>query len=193
MVSCLFGRSGSHAGTRKRVLNRLFEGGYMTKAEFISGLREALTGNLPLRAVEEQIIYYNQYITEEAEKGKREEEVIQALGDPWVLAQTIIEAEGGGAYQTVYDTDGEPIREEQTRRRNTERHGNKAYDNSEYGNVHLFRLDKWWKKLLLILAVVMVILLVIAVITGLVQLLMPLIIPVIVILLVVRIIESRRN
>lgn len=165
----------------------------MTKADFISGLREALEGNLPSRAVEEQIIYYNQYITEEAGKGKSEEEVIQALGDPWVLAQTIIEAEGGVDFQTVYDTDGEPIREERDRRHNTERRSSGAYNDQEYGNVHVFRFDKWWKKLLLILTVVMVVLFVVAVITGLVQFLMPLIIPLLLIFFVIRIIENYRR
>lgn len=165
----------------------------MTKAEFISGLRKALEGNLPSRAVEEQIVYYNQYIREETEKGKCEEEVIQALGDPWVLAQTIIEAEGGNDPQIVYDTDGEPIRGERARRQNTERCGSGIYDDPEYGNVHVFRLDKWWKKLLLILTVVMVVLLVVALITGLVQFLMPLIVPLLLVFLVIRFIENRRK
>ena len=34
--------------------------------------------------------YYRAYIEEEIENGQDEEEVIEELGDPWVIAQSVI-------------------------------------------------------------------------------------------------------
>ena len=57
----------------------------MTRAEFLEQLRSALQGNVQEHVVQENVAYYNQYISEELQKGKTEEEVLQMLGDPWIL------------------------------------------------------------------------------------------------------------
>ena len=37
--------------------------------------------------------YYNDYITEEVRKGRRESDVSEELGDPWAIAKNIITSE----------------------------------------------------------------------------------------------------
>lgn len=77
----------------------------MTRAEFLEQLRSALQGNVQERVVQENVAYYNQYISEEVQKGKTEEEVLQMLGDPWILAKTIIAASDGTDEEIVYESE----------------------------------------------------------------------------------------
>lgn len=159
------------------------KGGYdMTKSEFLAQLKKALQGNVSGRTVQENMEFYDQYIIEETAKGKSEQEVISALGDPWILAKTITDANDGTDQETVYDSEGSTY-----------------YSDREAGygqprpGVHVFGLDTWWKKLLLILAVVMVVLLIFSIISGLVNLFAPIIIPVLIVMFVVRLFGGRRS
>lgn len=64
----------------------------MDRYEFITTLRTALTGKVPATTVEDNVQYYEEYIEVQLRQGKSEEEVLTALGDPRLLARTIIEA-----------------------------------------------------------------------------------------------------
>ena len=64
----------------------------MNRYEFISTLRTALTGKVPGTTVEDNIQYYEEYIEIQLRQGKDEAAVLEALGDPRLLARTIIEA-----------------------------------------------------------------------------------------------------
>ncbi len=76
----------------------------MERKEFIDKLRGALNGNVSPALVEENIRYYHEYINSEMRNGKSEEEVLDALGDPRLIARTIIETntveDMSGTYQT---------------------------------------------------------------------------------------------
>lgn len=61
----------------------------MVKKEFLDILRESLAGNVPASEVEENIRYYKDYIENEAES---EEEALKQLGDPHLIARTIIDS-----------------------------------------------------------------------------------------------------
>ena len=61
-------------------------------------LRRDLNGDVPSAVVEENIRYYDSYITDEVNKGRWEEEVIAEIGDPRLIAKNIEETtEGAGA------------------------------------------------------------------------------------------------
>ena len=64
----------------------------MTKREFLERLRAALGNDLSGSIVQVNVRYYDTYISDEVKKGRSEEDVIAELGDPWVLAQTVIDA-----------------------------------------------------------------------------------------------------
>jgi uncharacterized membrane protein len=70
----------------------------MTKQEFIDRLRAALNGRIPTAQVTDTINYYEEYIITEIRKGRTESEVMDSLGDPRLIAKTII--------QTSSDADG---------------------------------------------------------------------------------------
>lgn len=63
----------------------------MNKQEFIDRLRAALNGNVSPTLVMENVNYYEDYINTEIRKGRTEEAVLQSLGDPRLIAKTIIE------------------------------------------------------------------------------------------------------
>ena len=54
----------------------------MRKTEFLQELREALDGEVSASVIQSNISYYDQYIRQEAAKGRREEEVIEEIGSP---------------------------------------------------------------------------------------------------------------
>lgn len=86
----------------------------MNKYEFITDLQRHLTGKVPTEKLRELTEYYNDYIDSQVQKGKSEEEVLKELGDPRLLARTIVETEGNGRserggveFQTVYEEGGQ--------------------------------------------------------------------------------------
>lgn len=115
-------------------------------------LRAALSGRIPAPQVEDTVNYYVDYINVEMRKGRSEEEVLNALGDPRLIARTIIQTndsadsygmpggyqeegfyeqtEGSGFYQDDYDGFG--------------------------GRRRIFRIPGWLLAILVILLVVLV-------------------------------------
>lgn len=149
----------------------------MNRNEFLNGLREALENDLSGQAVQENVAYYKRYIEEEVKKGRREEEVLEELGDPWLIAKTISgspNAEQG--YQTVNES---YVNEERQSREQSPR-------------VHVLGLDTWWKKLLAIVAVVAVIAGIISIVTGIIALVMPVVVPVLCVILVIKFFTNKK-
>lgn len=154
----------------------------MTRAEFLSQLRDSLQGNVSERIVQDNVNYYNQYITDEIRNGKREEEILQMLGDPWALAKTVIDANDGTDTETVYESSGQSYQSAQNEER------------SDYNSgMHILGIDTWWKKLLLILAIVMVVVLIVSIVSGIVSFLAPVLVPLLIVWIVIRFIGGRRS
>lgn len=144
----------------------------MTANEFLEGLRKALGNDLGGPVIQENVEYYRGYIREEVEHGRSEEEVVAELGDPWVIAQTIIDSVEEGGYQTEEGY----VPESSSSRRSSE----------EGARVYTFGFDTWWKKLLLILGIVGIIMVVVTVIGGIISVLSPLLIPFVIYLVISR-------
>lgn len=66
----------------------------MNRQEFIDSLRAALNGRISPVQVEDNINYYQDYINVETRKGRSEEEVLAALGNPRLIARTIVQTSG---------------------------------------------------------------------------------------------------
>ncbi len=66
----------------------------------------SLTGKVPATMVEDNIRYYEEYIDIQLRQGKREEEVLSGLGDPRLLAKTVIEANKFAENTDNYGRDG---------------------------------------------------------------------------------------
>lgn len=125
----------------------------MTKNEFMDGLSAALTGEIPDVEVKSNILFYEDYI-----KGKSinssEEDVINQLGDPRLIAKTIIETyqishgplynstKHDGAYQDAQTKDGNAYQDYR---------GNYDESTNDYGKKFNFNLSNsltWYQKLI---------------------------------------------
>jgi len=62
----------------------------MSKTEFIDGLGKSLRGKVDENEYRNQIEYYSSYISREIASGRREEDVVAELGDPRLIAKTIV-------------------------------------------------------------------------------------------------------
>lgn len=67
----------------------------MEKQEFLERLQVSLNGKVAPETVTDTLSYYEEYINTEIQTGKTEDEVMSALGDPRLIARTIVETKGG--------------------------------------------------------------------------------------------------
>lgn len=155
----------------------------MTRMEFIQQLREALGNDLSSNVVQENVNFYDQYITDEVNKGKSEAEVLSMLGDPWILARTVVDAQDGTDQSIAHGAGNS----------NTGYHSEASGQEDKSTQIRTFGLNTWWKKLLLILAVIMVVVVIFSIVTGLVRLVAPIVVPIVVIMLIVRVFSNRRS
>ena len=75
----------------------------MTKIEFLTILRGRITGSIPTSEVESQLDYYSAYIDGRIGAGLTEEEAVAELGDPLLIAKTVIESTDRAAEAAGYD------------------------------------------------------------------------------------------
>ena len=75
----------------------------MSKTEFLSILRGQLTGQIPNSEVASQINYYEAYIDGQLGKGMSEEQAVEELGDPRLIAKTLIDSTNRAAEEAGYD------------------------------------------------------------------------------------------
>ncbi len=78
----------------------------MTKQEFLSTLRAALSGRLTAGLVEENVAYYEDYINTQIRLGNNEASVLSALGDPRLIAKSIITANSEESESDTMHDDG---------------------------------------------------------------------------------------
>lgn len=158
----------------------------MDRNEFVSTLRAVLTGEVPASVVEDNVHYYNSYISQEIAGGKTEREVLEALGDPRLIAKTIIDTNSPQgsreAYGSAY-TQSEPDK------------GFYAEFNED-GGVDLkyrqFNLNTWYGRLLMMILVILVLTLVFTIVGGILSWLLPILLPILLVLWVVRLFSNRR-
>lgn len=65
----------------------------MDRQEFVSRLRACLSGRISPALVEENTRYYEDYINTQIRLGEPEESVLETLGDPRLIARSIVAAD----------------------------------------------------------------------------------------------------
>ncbi len=135
----------------------------MSKEEFLRELEEALAGDVPEAVIRDNVSYYGSYLTQEMAKGRTVEEIEQEIGEPFIIAKTIIEHceasgecagdNGYGSYRDAYD-DGSS----RERYQGGSAGGNQGYGSRDQGpNMHYVDLNKWYWKVLICFVMFMVI------------------------------------
>lgn len=101
----------------------------MNREIFIDTLRRALYGKVDDYTLADHMRYYENYILQEMAKGRSEQEVLDELGDPRLIARTILEASGAQTSYREYavvDESGNEQSEEEERIRVRQYQGWKA-------------------------------------------------------------------
>lgn len=146
----------------------------MSKQEFIDRLRTALNGRIAPNQVQENVDYYEDYINTQIRKGRSEEEVLNSLGDPRLIAKTIVETSGNsgnGAY-------------ERTDYRNT------GYqDTSYYQQKKTFHMPGWLWGIIAVLVIVLIF----SAVFSVLSFLAPIILPVFVVIFLVKLFRDWLN
>ena len=62
----------------------------MNKDEFLRRLEDALSGEVPASVIRENLNYYADYLSQELGKGRTIDEIIEEIGEPNIVARTII-------------------------------------------------------------------------------------------------------
>lgn len=140
----------------------------MTRAMFLQELRIALQGRISQAKVNENLSYYENYIIEESRKGKTEAQVIEELGDPRLIAKTIIETMGDDLCQ---QSQGE------SNSKNYDKKGfHINYDESSGWDIRYgrFKINSWYGYLLLALIFIIVLALLAQVAIVIIPVLVPL-------------------
>ena len=156
----------------------------MNRQEFLHELRIALQGEISQRAIDEHVRYYENYIIEESRKGKSEEEVISQLGNPRLIAKTLIDTTE--QFGTVNEE------EYYSKHYNEENIGfHASYSDRTGWDVRFgkLKLNSWYGKLLMILIAILIII----VAAHIVAFLLPVIIIIVMILLIISLILGSRR
>lgn len=159
----------------------------MNRGEFLQGLQDALSGEVPLNVVQENIRYYDDYIRTEVQKGRNEQEVLEELGSPRLIARTIIEATpgaGDGNYETYHSYDQHNQQAQRTRT---------TQNQNQQSNIRYYDLNKWYWKLIGIIMIAVVFFVIITVVGGLLSLVIPLLPVIGIIFLIMWFIRGPRN
>lgn len=108
--------------------------------DFLTELREALEGEIPASEVNSNLRYYEDYMTQQ-KTAKSEEEITAQLGEPRLIARTIIDTyqmEHGGSNHYEYSVnDKEEAKQEQ--------------DINFGSRSHIYHMPSWLFKVIIIL------------------------------------------
>ena len=127
----------------------------MTKQQFLEELKKALSGEVSPEAMMDAYSYYSGYIDEQMQSGKTEEQVIEELGKPFMIARSIIAAQGHERTADVeYTEDGRTrkVRDWENRQANREE--------KEVKREFTFDMNAWYAKLLLVAILIILVLIV---------------------------------
>lgn len=173
----------------------------MNRQEFIDRLRAALNSSLAPSIVKEHVTYYEDYIRSEMQKGKSEEAVLASLGDPRLIARTIIQTnttEDSGYQESNYQNNYQggsqgsfDHRYDQTDHQNGYGSGgHQQTGRRDAGQVsRQFHIPGWvW-----ILVVILVLVIILSVVMSVLSFLAPILIPIVVVVFLVKLFRDWLN
>lgn len=175
----------------------------MNKQEFLDRLRMALNGRITPGQVTDNINYYSDYIDAQMRAGKSEEEVLKELGDPRLIAKTIISTSGGSEmYGQGYQDRASGYYQEEAYQ-DTYQGGNYSgnYPNGYQGSYQesgqdsgrhhgkVYHMPGW----LLAVIIILVVVLVLGMVFSVLSFLMPVILPILVVVFLVKLFRDWLN
>ncbi len=140
----------------------------MNKGEFLQGLQDALSGEVPPAVLQENLRYYDDYIRTEVRNGRAESQILEELGSPRLIARTIIDATPGageGNYEAYYDSEPGPSYQNS--------HSRQTQNENRKSNIHYYDLNKWYWKLLGAIVLIFIVMFIFSLVAGLLSIVIP--------------------
>jgi len=155
----------------------------MDKREFLDILRQTLAGEVKPDVIEQNITFYDQYLN--AASQEEQNRLLSELGDPRLIAKTIIEKEKAAKSKGIY------TESQGSYTNSTEEDYNDRDNHSERGKNIYFTNFKWYHKLLI--GMILLLLLIILVFLGriIIGFLLVFALPIILILLLLTLFRRR--
>lgn len=153
----------------------------MNRTEFLEQLEEALQGEVSPAKLDENLRYYDTYIQTQVRLGRTEEEVLQQLGDPRLIARTIIDVDGQGGWG---ESSGPYASYSSENCRKAEPSGSRA---------RRVNTDAWYTRLGCLAAGILTIVILFVILKSVVKLTMYLAVPLLVIFLVLWVVKQFRE
>lgn len=163
----------------------------MDKQEFLEKLRLALNGRVSPAVVTENINYYEDFINTEIRKGRSEEEVLAQLGDPRLIARTIVQTHGNGqeGKGRAADMSGNTRTYSD---RNADDYGSSQGDGKKRSSLG-FRLPVWVFGIVTLVVVALVVVGVLSLVFSVVSIMLPVILIVLAVAFVVKLFRDWLN
>lgn len=166
----------------------------MSRQEFLTILKEALEMDLTPQEVMQNINYYDGYIAGEMAKGMTEEEVIARLGDPRMIAKSIVEAANAGKGQS-----GESYGYERSGSgNNMHESGEDSYQNRTGGtrfeynrNGKSYHVSGQTAGIIAAAVLILLLVFVVRIVGGIVSFILPVLVPVLLILIGINLLRRR--
>ncbi len=162
----------------------------MRKTEFLRELRESLEGEVSASIIQSNVNYYDQYINGETANGRSEEEVIDEIGSPRLIAKTIIDSNENAkdAFKnSSYTGSG-------SGGTGSNSSYGQGYGNRDESNLppyfHYIDLNKWYWKVIITVAIIAVLFALFVLIGGIFTLLINLAGPILLIWLIYSVIKN---
>lgn len=120
----------------------------MSRREFLEVLRGQLSGQMTQGRAAAHVRYYEDYIQSQVRNGRSESDVLAELGDPRLIAKTLIDTDDSAA---VYDESGY----------SEESYGADDYADNGAGKARSFKLDlsTWYGKAIVIAIAALIVIL----------------------------------
>ena len=158
-------------------------GGYkMNRKKFLQKLKQALNGQISSQEIQEHVEYYETYILEQMQKGLEEHEIIKQLGDPRLIAKTIIETSGKRESTYSNETFADKKMREEKKKYQKGFHIDYTSDGGIDIRIGRFKVNSWYGGVIIIT----LFLILIGLVGSIFMALIPIIVPVALVLLLVK-------
>lgn len=152
----------------------------MSKYEFLNQLGDYLEGYVSAAEKQDSLNYYRDYIEEEMNSGKTEQEIIDELGSPSGIAKSIIEARGLNSNREDSYNSYDAYEEE----------GREEYEKNPVSG-KIFYLESWKMGVGLVL-LILIVLLILSFVFKIVAFFVPIVLPVLIIMFIFKMLNNRR-
>lgn len=160
----------------------------MEKQEFIENLKVSLNGRVAPSVVIENVNFYEDYINTEIRKGRNQQEVLDSLGDPRLIAKTIAETNPQDIGD-AQDGDYRNVGQNGYSGKGSSFYRDNPYHNRQSGQRNMLRVPGWvW-----LIAVILIIVLILSAVFSVISFLMPILLPILLVVFLIKLFRDWLN